>query len=137
MRTLSPFLFFLLVAFAAQGQNILTDTVTWNSVRAVSQSDGSEAVYNCSFTSTGNQSIDWTQKGGARIYHYAVTEVDGAWPDLGIDGHISYKLSATNMTGQMTFARAAGVITLYLKTVYNGKQDINHVFYISSFQRGQ
>ncbi len=124
---------FLLAAGYAKAQDISTDTIVWTAVRAVNQSDNSAIVYNSSFTSYANQSVDWVQKGVTS--HYAVGQVNGNWTTLGQDGLMSYDITGAGgtLTGTITFTRNLGNISIHLKTQVEDS-GLDLVFEISAIQ---
>jgi len=121
----------------AKAQNILQDTVTWNSTRAVGQVNNDELNYNCQFITRTNQSIDWIQKNGARVNHFNVTSVDGTWTNAAVDGQLVYHVAMNNFTGDVTLSRASGQTTIHLNISEGGQSGMNYVFYIASIQAGQ
>ena len=126
-------LFGLLIAGpAAHAQNVLQSNVTWNSTRAVEQTKGDVINYSCQFVTNADQSVDWIQRNGARVYHYIVSGVDGTWPDASTDGQLTYHVTLDSFSGDITFLRSGGQTTVHLAMSASGQAGMDYMFYIAS-----
>lgn len=126
-------IFFFALAAKTNAQTILQDTVEWTAVKAVRQSDNSEVIYNSSFVSNSNSSVDWVQTGVST--HYTVDQVQGTWASLANDGSIVYQISTPwGVTGTITFAKSQGNTTIHLQTQVEGGDGLNFIFQISTLQ---
>ncbi len=129
-------LFFLLTSYSITtwSQNIVTDTLVWNSTSAVNQQDTSTLNYTCSFATTALTNVDWIQAGGKHVSHFSVNSTDGQWTDVSKDGQLTYDVSNGAVTGVITFSRSGGVLSVHLKLFVNGKLDQDYVFNISDIR---
>jgi hypothetical protein len=117
---------------AAKAQDVLQDTVVWNSIRAVNQSDQSEAIYNCSFTTFGDTAIDWTQNNGAKVYHFTATSTSGSWSNISQDGQVTFNLQKGETSGTAVISRSSGQYTIHLQLFPNNLPPQDYVFYVAT-----
>ena len=129
---------FLFRSQPANGQRVSIDTLVWNSTRAVDQINPDTALYSCQFITRGSQSLDWVQRGGARISHYIVNGVDGTWPDMTMDGQVVYHVTLNSYSGKFTLVKSGGQLTVHMSISDSGQgPPMDYLFYISSITPGQ
>src|ERR1700740_523607 len=112
MRKLFLITFMLsVVSLAAYSQNVRTSTIEWKSTKSTNQVDQATNDYTCSFTTHGDQSMDWNQ---SSISTYTITGVEGSWANVAVDGQITYHISSGTLSGDLLISRVSGVLALRL-----------------------
>ena len=129
--------FLILLAFAALtspvfAQDVRQSTLNWQSGKNINQTDNTMTEYVCSFTTVADQKINWLQQNGSNVTTYTVNSVDGSWTNVAAEGQVVYHVTSDQLSGDFTFVRSGGTISLHVKLNLNGTPNFDFVFLIDS-----
>ncbi len=103
----------------ALGQNILTSTLTWNTVSSFDAQTGRKNVEDGQIVTHQHSSIDWNNADGSLKRSFTVNDVTGSWTDVSNEGEIIYEVDTTDgHKGNVYFRKSADgiIVRLVLNT---------------------
>lgn len=124
------FLFCLLAGRSLHAQDISAQTLSWNAIKAVDQTNQSEIVYSSTFVTQAGASVQWLQNDGSKVYDYTIDTADGTWPDVSQDGSITYHVTGRKVTGDMVFSKSQGQWSVRVTIYFNGNITMDYLFSI-------
>jgi hypothetical protein len=104
----------LLIASEALAQNPQSAKLKWEASQFTDDSNTTINHATAVITNPGSQQFQWIQKGGAKVYTYSITAVEGTWTDLSTDGQLTLSLSTGGQTATALLKRTTGVYSIVL-----------------------
>ncbi len=115
------------------GQDILQTNLRWNSASTINLKTNESSSYSCSFISSSSE-IQWLQKNGTRVKHFAVTSTSGSWLNISTNGTISFQVTEGSIAGVITIAKDGEGTSVTLDFTAQHPDAIKQRFWISSVQ---
>jgi hypothetical protein len=104
-------IFFLLTAFILHGQNIRTETISWNVTTTFNATIGEQVEENSMIVSYADH-IEWKTANGTVKDSFTILETNGSWTDIGSNGQIIFEVDKQGRRGTIQFTKAASGISI-------------------------
>lgn len=125
MRT-TLLLFCLFAAVAAFGQNIATDTLTWQVIQLHDMNSNAIVNYQCQFKTNGSSTIQWVQDD--LTSDIAVTAQTGTWTNITNNGKVTYQITVEGNSGTLAFERTAEGVTISIDISQESGGRLKHIY---------
>lgn len=124
----------LLLAASLQStaQNIMNDTLVWESNQVKDKSSGSQFELSSQFKTYGSKKIEWLQKANTVKKVFEVSSIEGSWTEINSNGEVSFLILTENLKGRITFKRSMGNPTVEFSFIRNGAETMPFEFSINS-----
>jgi hypothetical protein len=123
----------LQMLFPAKGQDILQVNLRWNSGSTINLKANESSNYSCTFISSSSE-IQWLQKNGTRVKHFAITSVSGTWSDITTNGSVVFQVTEGSIPGVITIAKNGEGTSVTLDFTGHSGDAIKQQFWISSVE---
>jgi hypothetical protein len=130
MKTLITLIFSTLASFAF-AQSIHSGELHWNVEQLNDVNAGQSSVFNCLFTSSPT-AINWIQNEGEYTTSFPINSVSGTWSDVQGDGSVTFYVTFQDKTGEVTFSRENGLVTIRMKFMEQERNTTPYVFEVST-----
>lgn len=123
----------LLAVSDGQGQDISTASLRWTSTSTVDLKTNEPSDYSCAFISSPTE-IQWLQKNGQSVKHFAITGTVGSWSTISEPGTVTFQVSEGTTTGTIVFSKSATGTVVTLDFTSHQAAAIKRQFNISAVQ---
>jgi len=117
----------------AAAQDILVKNIQWQSSQ-VSRTDKSEQFSHPSIFITKTSTIEWIQKGGAKVITYQIQSREGTWSNVSGIGELKFNVRQGTLDGNLVFKRTKTGIYVTLNFPIKEKNAMPYQFLIDNIQ---
>jgi hypothetical protein len=89
----------------SQAQDVKTDTIKWNSVNTLVESNTVQTMEITSLITYGTSRIEWSQTGSATRRIFQISEAMGEWVDVNQEGWLQYEVTDGISNGTIAVRR--------------------------------
>ena len=123
------FIAFLLVPGFVSAQDLLSDTVTWESSSYRNLKTGNTLTRDLSFVTYGASRFDFVFPG--QTLTFDVTSYEGTWADLAVPGNIVFHIITGDTSGTVEMVRdGAGKLTLTIDLTSASPDGIKNQYFV-------
>lgn len=115
------------------GQNIETDTISWNVTLLADERTNAQEEYACEFVTFGTTKILWVQKNLSDEFH--ITASSGSLVDASQDGSRIFSFQYYNKPANLTFSIDDGMAKIRMEVIENHSNVMTYLFTVSNIQK--
>lgn len=134
MRYLLIISFLMVLHVPSMAQDTLQQKTVCYSTRAINKSAQSEFTLESRFTIDGQNTIEWNQKQGTKIYSYTIVSSQSSWPDQSQNGSIQYKVDYKGSPGTITVGRKDTGLFIEMEFIKDGVNTVPFTFIIDRIE---